>query len=355
MCEKYEDFLKERCSLEQSYAKNLRKLVKKFESRSSLNTEQQQQQSHLKYLSISFGETKQIAEQHEFVSKKIHKEIISKLSNLIQNLKDERKKYIEDKQKLTDQLEKSEDLLKKSKIKYRQAFKELEKSKETLEKYEHDVKITQNTIRKQQDLCEHKYRVCGSYRSDYARQLQETNNLKFEYFEEKLPNLFDSLKKLEEIRIKNLKLFILDCASIESDILPRIKESYNKIEDSVHLVSIQNDVEAFLKIYKDDLKWNHKYQDLREQSIISNQIVQANDDQDDEERPVERGRRRGKNNDDEIRNVNSASSDGHFTFNRKYFDRRAQSTMSAKKYPTIRFIKNFKTFDRIKSALISKV
>lgn len=89
-CEKYEDFCKKRCTIENNYAKHLRKLIETFEPKKK-DTEENNS-THIKCFVKMLNELKDIAGQHELVAENIEERITLRLNQLIKSLKEERRK-----------------------------------------------------------------------------------------------------------------------------------------------------------------------------------------------------------------------------------------------------------------------
>ncbi len=120
--EQYEEFLKERCLIENAYAKSLRKLIKNYElnkktlsssyplthqivtsttpvtssSSNSSNTlplaDDSCKLTYLKCFNRNLNELKDMACQHELISENLQKRVLEKLNVLIKNFKEERRK-----------------------------------------------------------------------------------------------------------------------------------------------------------------------------------------------------------------------------------------------------------------------
>jgi formin-binding protein 1 len=183
--ERYEEFLKKRCSIENTYAKSLRKLIESCEPKKK--DAEENNTTYVKCFTRMLSELKDIAGQHELVAENMQERVILRIGQLIKSLKEERKKCIEDKEQYLGEHLAGDDLLRVTKQKYEKAFKEVEKAKELLFKVENDDSASKNDIKKQKAIVDQKQRICTQCEADYARQLCEANRIKSLYYMEQLP------------------------------------------------------------------------------------------------------------------------------------------------------------------------
>jgi hypothetical protein len=188
-CEKYEEFWKKRLNIENTYAKNLRKLIESFEPKKKENDEYQT--THTKCFIKMLGELRDVAGQHELVAENLNETVLIKINQIIKSLKEERKKCIEEKEKYYQEHINSNDQLEKCKLKYERAFKEVEKAEELLTKVENDDSASKNDIRRQKTICEQKKKIFDTFEAEYGKQLCEANKIKNNYYYEQLPTIFD--------------------------------------------------------------------------------------------------------------------------------------------------------------------
>lgn len=289
--EKYDEFLKERCIIENTYAKNLRDLVKKYELNVINNTNKRTKSiglininkqnkddsdeckfTYLQCFSRSLSELKDIAGQHELIAENTYKKVIEKLGQLIKSFKDDRRKLIETRDFNYSIHQSKDDLLKKSKQKYETSFKELEKAKEILGKVEADDSSSRNDIKKHQTIVDSKLTYCDSCKAEYAKQLLEANQIKNKYYSEQLPQALNSFQILEEKRIKLFQDFINECVNIEKEVLPRIERCYKEIEDASNQISIEKDIDIVVNIFKTgySIPVDHIFEDLSDNNQLNN-------------------------------------------------------------------------------------
>lgn len=277
--ERFEEFLKKRCSIENSYAKNLRKLIDSFEPK---QLQQQQQprsttkqrdedldeRTHVRAFMKMLGELRDVAGQHELIAENYNEKVLSKLNQTIKALKEERRRCIDENEKFYQEHQTQEELLDKAKSKYERAFRECEKADDQLYKVENDDSASKNDIKKQKNVCEQKKRIFDALGADYAKQLGETNQQKNVYYTQQLPVVFDSLQQLEQRRVDEFKEYMNECVQIEVEVLPRIRQCLNGIEQSAQLINSQTDTNFVVDLFKTgyDIPPDHQFDDLNEKS-----------------------------------------------------------------------------------------
>lgn len=288
--EKYEKFLKERCLIENTYAKSLRKLCKNYEQINQkkfiykdqmITNEELNKLTFINTFVTKLNEIKDVAGQHELIAENLQKRIIEKVNTHIKTFKDERKKCIDERDKHFAVYQNSDDLLRKSKLKYESAFKDAEKSKEILNRVEQDDNSSRMDIRKQQTIYEQKLRTCDSLKADYANHLCEANKVKGKYYNEQLPSVLSNLQMLEEKRINSYKEYLIDSISIETEVMPRIEKCYKEMMNASNRISPANDVDVVVQLFKTGYKipTDHVFEDLGEPTSCNSSVNNNNNNE----------------------------------------------------------------------------
>lgn len=226
----------------------------------------------------TLNELKDVAGQHELIAENMQKKIIEKLTILIKSFKEDRRKCIEDRDKYYTLHQTSEEQLRKAKSKYESAFKEAEKAKEILNRVEQDDSASRNDIRKQQTNYQQKLNICDTYKADYGKNLCDANNTKKKFYDEQLPSVINSLQILEEKRINSFREFLRDSIGVETEVIPRIERCYKEMQDATNLISIENDIDTVVQLYKTGYKIpdDHVFEDLGEPSVPSSSSTTLN-------------------------------------------------------------------------------
>lgn len=262
--EKYEEFWKKRCSIENSYAKNLRKLIEAFEPKkrdinyiaaasaasSASSTSFANQSTYLACFVKMLNELRDSAGQHELIAENVQEKILAKIGLSIKQLKEERRKCIDEKEKFYAEHQACDEHLEKCKFKYEKAFREVEKAEEALVKVENDDSASKNDIKKQKNICDSKKRIFDTLEAEYGKQLCEANRVKNVYYYEQLPAIFDSMQTLETRRIAHFQSWVSECTSIEIEVLPRIHQCLKEIEAAACAIRPEQDTEICVNLYK---------------------------------------------------------------------------------------------------------
>lgn len=277
--EKYEEFWKKRCAIENQYAKSLRKLVESYEPKSRKDSEESKA-THVKCFTRMLSELKDIAGQHELIAENVQDKVIQRLIQMIKTLKEDRRKCIEDQDRCLNEHQSSDDLLEKCKQRYEKAFKEVEKAKEQLIKVENDDSASKNDIKKQKSVVDSKQTTFNQCQAEYGNQLCEANRAKAVYYNEKLPSIMDSLHSMEVKRVESFKQFVLDAVSIEIEVVPRIQQCLREIESSASQISSDEDTEIVVSLFKTgySIPPDHVFDDLNEKfnGLMNNSKVSLN-------------------------------------------------------------------------------
>ncbi|XP_042907342.2 formin-binding protein 1, partial [Parasteatoda tepidariorum] len=238
--EKYNSFLKERCAIESEYAYKLRKLVKNYQPKKK-EEEDIQFSSAVAFVKM-LNELNDMAGQHEIIAETYSGQIMKEISDLFKELKDERKKHLNDGQKYQTNLQNSRYSLEKNKKAYEKSFKEAEKANETFVKIDADINLSRADVEKARTHAQIKNRICEDCKTEYANQLQKTNELQRVHFTDLMPNIFQQLQDMEERRIACVQNVTKRTADVHKQVIPLVikcldgiisaAESINPREDS---------------------------------------------------------------------------------------------------------------------------
>ncbi|XP_075690655.1 formin-binding protein 1 [Rhinoderma darwinii] len=89
--EKYIKFVKERAEIEINYAKQLRNLSKKYQTKKNSKEEEESKYTSCKSFQTTLNEMNDYAGQHEVISENVTSQIMAELTRFVQELKQERK------------------------------------------------------------------------------------------------------------------------------------------------------------------------------------------------------------------------------------------------------------------------
>ncbi|XP_033733297.1 cdc42-interacting protein 4 homolog isoform X3 [Pecten maximus] len=247
-CEKYQHFLKERCSIEFEYANKLKKLVKNYQPRKK--DEDEYQYTWANGFLDMIKELHDLAGQHEVIAENTQSSVIKELQSLVAELKADRKKYLLDGSKVQDQLKVSKGQLEKSRRQYEKSFKESEKALEAYRKADADINLSRAEVEKHRNQMMLKGQQCEKCKNDYASQLQQTNTQQRDHFTALMPQVFQQLQTMDENRINRQKEFFKQCANIERNVVPIINTCIDGMEKAAGSIDAKQDSKLVVDKYK---------------------------------------------------------------------------------------------------------
>lgn len=183
------------------------------------------------------NEINDLAGQHEVVAENLQANVIKELNALAKDIREERKKQLQEGQRLTQTLQSQLENLQRSKKSYDKAYRENEKALENFQKADADLHLSRAEVEKQRANLAYKTQVCDTAKNDYAMQLQRTNEMQRQHFRSGLPEVFRQLQELDEKRIKNIKNFIRSSVDIERNVFPIINKCLDGILKAADIIN----------------------------------------------------------------------------------------------------------------------
>ncbi|KAG1666607.1 Formin-binding protein 1 [Nymphon striatum] len=245
--EKYGHFIKDRCAIEMEYASKLRKLVKNYIPKKK---EDDDQSTTSKAFVCMMNEVNDLAGQHEIISENLSTQIIKEISSLLREIKDERKKFLQNGSKLQANLLATKSQLEKVKKVYEKAFKESEKAQENYQKADADLNLSRAEVEKARSLASSKNQVSESSKNDYANQLQKFNDLQKLHYNELMPTIFQQLQELDEKRMEKIQNFIKTASGIEKQVIPIVVACLDGMIKSAESIDPQSDTGLVIEKFK---------------------------------------------------------------------------------------------------------
>lgn len=243
--DKYGNFIRDRSAIEVEYAARLRRLVKNYQPKKSKEDEENEFSSFQAFKCI-LKEVADLAGQREVVAENLQLQVLQGITLLAKNLRDERKKSLNEGMNLTQNLSGQIASLDRAKRNYEKAFREAEKSIDAYQKADADLNLSRAEVEKQRNNMNIRCGQSEDAKNEYANQLQKTNRLQQTHYETSLPEVFNRLQELDEKRTRGLKEFIKGAADVESAVAPIIArclegmvkaaDSINEKEDSLKVI-----------------------------------------------------------------------------------------------------------------------
>ncbi|XP_066153190.1 formin-binding protein 1-like isoform X3 [Euwallacea fornicatus] len=246
--EKYGHFVRDRATIESEYAYKLRRLVKSYQPKKK--DEEDYQFTSCMAFKVLMNEINDLAGQHEVVAEDLQANVIKELTALVKDLREERKKQLQEGSRLSQTLQNQIESLQRAKKAYDKAFKEAEKAIEGFQKADADFNLSRAEVEKHRTSMAQKTQACDQAKNEYAVQLQQTNQLQKQHFRSGLPEVFRQLQELDEKRIKNIKNFIRSSVDIERNVFPIINKCLDGILKAADIINEKEDTLLVIEKYK---------------------------------------------------------------------------------------------------------
>uniref|UniRef100_A0A8D2ZDU3 Thyroid hormone receptor interactor 10 n=1 Tax=Scophthalmus maximus TaxID=52904 RepID=A0A8D2ZDU3_SCOMX len=231
LVDRYIKFVKERTEIEQSYAKQLRSLTKKYAKRGS--KEEQEFSNHASFQEILY-ELNDYAGQRELIAENMMTGICVELTKYIQDLKLERKTVREgggtpggEGGREGGRERREERLANKS-----------------------DVNATRLEVDKAKQHAHARTHTAEECRNDYAAQLQKYNKEQNFFYYSEIPQIFNKLQDMDERRIRRLAEGYCQFSDIEKKVLPIISKCLEGISTAGVKIQEKQDSILFIEQHK---------------------------------------------------------------------------------------------------------
>uniref|UniRef100_A0A8C7MSK5 Formin binding protein 1 like n=1 Tax=Oncorhynchus kisutch TaxID=8019 RepID=A0A8C7MSK5_ONCKI len=186
--ERYSKFVKERLEIEQTYAKQLRNLVKKYCPKRSKDDEPRFS-SCVSFYSI-LNELNDYAGQREVVAEEMGHKVYGELMRYSQDLKSERKQHLQEGRKAQQYLDQCWKQMDNSKKKFERECKEAEKSQISYDRLDNDINATKSEVEKAKSQLYLRTHSADESKNEYAAQLQNFNGEQWKHFNVAIPQIF---------------------------------------------------------------------------------------------------------------------------------------------------------------------
>ncbi|KAK3779392.1 hypothetical protein RRG08_052611 [Elysia crispata] len=191
-----------------------------------------------------------MASQHEVVAENLQGTVSKNLHDLVQELKTDRKKHLQEGARLQEQLKQSSQTLEKAKRKYEKAHYDSERALENYRKADADINLSRAEVEKHRIVMNGKVQQCEEGKNEYAAQLQTYNNHQTEFFSQSMPQVFQSMQEMDERRILKIQESVFQCAEIEKNVIPIINTCIEGIAKAAGNINPSQDSKAVVERYK---------------------------------------------------------------------------------------------------------
>ncbi|XP_058804783.1 formin-binding protein 1-like isoform X2 [Phymastichus coffea] len=246
--ERYGHFIRDRCTIEEEYATKLRSLVKRYQPKKK--EEEDHQYSPCRAFKKELNEVNDQAGQREVIAENLQATVLRELGVLVKDFKEDRKKYLQEGARLRTSLATQIGNLERARKAYEKAFREAERATENYQKADADLDLSRAEVEKQRMNMAQKTQHCEEAKSEYAKQLQTTNDMQNLHYHTAMPEVFQQLQELDEKRIKNMKNYMLKSVEIERAVAPIIAQCLDGVEKAASEINEKEDTLLVIERYK---------------------------------------------------------------------------------------------------------
>lgn len=177
-----------------------------------------------------------MAGQREVIAESLQVQVVNAIQLLSKNLRDDRKKALNDGSNYQQNLALQIGALDRAKRNYEKSYRDAEKAVESFHRADADLNLSRAEVEKQRHNMAMKNQQSDDAKNEYANQLQKTNKLQQQHYEAALPDVFNRLQELDEKRTRGVKEFIKGATDIELSVAPiiaRCLEGISKAAESI--------------------------------------------------------------------------------------------------------------------------
>ncbi|XP_078541879.1 cdc42-interacting protein 4 isoform X2 [Lissotriton helveticus] len=250
LVEKYVKFVRERTEIEQQYAKHLRNLVKKYLPKRISKDDPECKFSQFVSFQQVVKELNDFAGQREVVAETLMTRICLDLVKFSQEIKQERKMYLQEGRRAQQQLENSFKQLEASKRKFERDCREAEKAVILAERLDQDINATKADVEKARVLSHQRMQMAEESKNEYALYLQKYNQDQGHFYFSDMPQIFSKLQAMDERRTLRLRDGYRGFADTDRQVLPIIGKCLDGMSSAADSIDEKQDSLALIEGYK---------------------------------------------------------------------------------------------------------
>ncbi|KAI1709520.1 fes/CIP4, and EFC/F-BAR homology domain-containing protein [Ditylenchus destructor] len=272
--ERYGQVVKEWATIEEEFAMKLRNLVKKCRNKKG-DEEDLKVYSYMKAFYAMLGELDSLAAQHETIGEKMKREIVPSVGEKCQGLRSGRKKQLQNLHMLNSSFRDQVDHMAKLEKNYSKSFKDAQQAQVKYEKADKNRELSRLDVDKAKNNAIEKNQLCEQAKQSYAHGLESANHAQHEYYNLKLPNLLEEMRRLDVDRIESTKSAMMDTVSAERSVSKIVERCYNDMETAISAVNPENDTMAVVTQYGTGYTFpeDFKFNDLGNPTDIGNESM----------------------------------------------------------------------------------
>ncbi|XP_039629720.1 formin-binding protein 1 isoform X9 [Polypterus senegalus] len=253
--DKYTKFVKERCEIEISYAKQIRNLSKKYQPKKNSREEEEHKYSSCRAFLATLNELNDYAGQHEVIAENLTSQIVSELARYTQELKQERKSHFHDGRRAQQHIENSWKQLEACKRRFERDCKEADRAQQYFEKMDNDINVTKADVEKRafskaRQQAQLRHQMAADSKADYSACLQKFNQEQNEHYYTLIPHIFQGIQDMEERRILRLGDSMKTFAEVDRQVVPIVGKCLDEITKAAESIEPKSDSQLVIEAYK---------------------------------------------------------------------------------------------------------
>ncbi|XP_063288490.1 formin-binding protein 1 isoform X16 [Pelobates fuscus] len=248
--EKYIKFVKERTEIEIGYAKQLRNLSKKYQTKKNSKEEEESKYTSCKAFQTTLNEMNDYAGQHEVISENMTSQITAELTRFVQELKQERKSHFHEGRKAQQHIETCWKQLEASKRRFERDCKEAERAQQYFERMDADINVTKADVEKARQQAQIRHQMSDDSKGEYSSVLQKFNREQNDHYYTHIPGIFQKLQDMEERRIGRMSDSLKTYAEIDRQVVPIIGKCLDGITKSAESINGKQDSQMVIESFK---------------------------------------------------------------------------------------------------------
>ncbi|XP_067829124.1 cdc42-interacting protein 4 homolog isoform X2 [Heptranchias perlo] len=250
LVEKYVKFVKDRTEIEQTYAKQLRSLVKKYSPKRVCKEDHEWKFSQYETFINILNELNDYAGQREVIAENLIQHISAELAKYLHDNKQERKTHLLEGRKAQQNLEISFKQLDNAKRRFERDCKEAEKALQNAEKVDSDINTTKADVEKAKQQANLRNHMVEESKNEYASQLQKYNKDQNQFYFTEMPQVFNKLQEMDERRTQKLCEAYKMFADTERQVMPIIGKCLDGMTKAAESVNENGDSRVLIEAYK---------------------------------------------------------------------------------------------------------
>ncbi|OQV20549.1 Formin-binding protein 1-like [Hypsibius exemplaris] len=246
--DRFSAFYKQRCDVEVKYAKDLKNLVKSFQPKKK--EDEDGQFTYYRGFVRLTNELNDLAGQHERLAEELQQQIVVKIQGQTKELRDDRKRHLDEANRIQKNLEANLSQLEKSKKLYEKAYRESQKAHDGYLKADANEELSKKAVQDYQLVARRRAEEYEVAKQDYAAKLQEINGFQKNFYGQMIPQIFHRLQDVDHRKTMQVRESVKVAAQIERRIQPIIDKCLEEMVRSAEEVSSEIDAQVVVDRYK---------------------------------------------------------------------------------------------------------